>query len=400
MNIDHKWEAFLRNNASHTNPFLSNIQKPQGVAESRSISSEPTPPRILLSSDEFARRISPLNISTQTKSMFLNTAIDIGALFEYISIIPYVCPGEGIIKKQIILETFTFLEAQQLYEKWTTFQASSPVEVSIKVPAAFRLESPPDRYKYRFHISVGFYRKNFKKPSKCAFSHCIALTIRVWFLGKFNDTHIKIFNTGKIEIPGKFVPEYIEKLKETVSKLIWDALAIRIVQYTDEPVAFVNSNFGVPFVVDLEKFYQILTHTYNLNTNLDICKFHGIKCLFYYNKELPDHVQTGQIETGDHQLSNKKLKLLTAKYMPVHFICYKTGKCLIAGKCSETVLYVVYSFFVQLFIREYANIYEDDRIEEPETKPTNHKRSIKINVTRDYADMLAAKSLPVLEAPM
>lgn len=384
MNINQQWEDFLRTNASHTNPFLSNNQKP--IVPSVPPTPTPAEPaRSMISAEEFVRRITPLNISTQTKSMFLNTPIDINTLFEYISILPYIRPEEGIVKKQIILETFTLAEAQALHSKWVDIQANSPVDVSIKVPTALKLAAPPDPFKYRFHISVGFYRKNFKKPSKCAFSHCIALTIRLWFEDKFHDTHIKIFNTGKIEIPGKFVPAYIEKIKHTVTQLIWDALGLRITQYTNEPVAFVNSNFGVPFVLDLEKFYQILTHKYNLNTNLDVCKFHGIKCLFYYNKERPGDVQTGQIDEADHQLSNKKLKLLTDKYMPVHFICYKTGKCLIAGKCSETVLYIVYDFFVQLFVREYTQIFEDDRTDDPVVKPVNVKRPIKITVTREYA---------------
>lgn len=383
MNINHKWEDFLRNNANHTNPFLSNIQK-QPDSPIEPTAPLEVPARSIMSPDEFSSRVSLLNISTQTKSLFLNTPVDIISLFHYVQVIPYIVPKEGIIKKQIIMEAITWNEADELYKSMKQLQDTSPVDVNIKIPPAFLLESPPKQYKYKFHISVGFSRKNFKKPSKCAFSHCIALTIRIWFDNKYNDTHIKIFNTGKIEIPGKFVSEYIERIQQTVTRLLWDALQLRIVQYTDEPVAFVNSNFGVPFVVDLEKFYQILTHKYHLDATLDVCKFHGIKCLFYYNKGVPDGEQTGRVESTDSQLSNKKLKSMTSKYMQVHFICYKTGKCLIAGKCSETVLFVVYHFFVRLFVQEYVHIYEDDRADDPLIKPANVKRPVKITFTRDY----------------
>lgn len=389
MDINNKWLNYVHANSEYANPYLTNIsQTRESVISATENIMAVAPP---MDADALRARITPLHISTQTKSLYINTDIDIYELYESIQVNDYSAPIAGVIKKQIILEARTFTEATQLHTKLLQQQADSSIYMNIQTPAAFRSAHPPEKFGYKFHVSVGFARKNFKKQSAGAFSHCVALTMRIYYLQAFHDTHVKIFNTGKIEIPGKFTLDFIRIVKEQITLLLMEMLHINVHQYINEPVSFTNSNFGLPIRLNLEKLYQVLVHTYKLNTTLDLCKFHGVKSAFYYNTQRGETEQTGVIDESDAHLSAQKIKQLKHKYMLVYFICYNTGKCLITGKCSEIVLRCLYRFFVNLFVTHYAQ-FHDGIAEEERIEPiTKKKRPIKICMTSAYKDTMATR---------
>ena len=61
---------------------------------------------------------------------------------------------------------------------------------------------------------------------------------------------------------------------------------------------------------------------------------------------------------------------------------FRTGSVLIVGKCSEKILYTIYTFVKNLLETEYNNIYICDNTESIK-KPTNEKKRRKkiIHVT-------------------
>ena len=54
-------------------------------------------------------------------------------------------------------------------------------------------------------IDMGLCKKDlisFRKKKKGAFYNCFAIILRIMYKEKYKEVHVKIFNTGKLEIPG------------------------------------------------------------------------------------------------------------------------------------------------------------------------------------------------------
>jgi TATA-box binding protein (TBP) (component of TFIID and TFIIIB) len=169
--------------------------------------------------------------------------------------------------------------------------------------------------------------------------------------------HIKVFNTGKLEIPGI---QHDNSLKSVIDILI-HRLKIVIGDHIDcrkdkcETV-LINSNFNCGFYIDRDKLYNALKYKYRINSNYDSCSYPGIQCkFFYYVKggmcvEKKDaaclHVQNGQQPTT--HLND---------YIEISFMIFRTGSVLIVGKCEDYVLHDIYDFIKELFRVEFLNIY-------------------------------------------
>ena len=71
-----------------------------------------------------------------------------------------------------------------------------------------RIDNPTSRrnkFKDERKITVGMSRKdimNCRGKVKNAFYNCFALILRFLYKGEYHEIHAKIFNTGKMEIPG------------------------------------------------------------------------------------------------------------------------------------------------------------------------------------------------------
>ena len=69
------------------------------------------------------------------------------------------------------------------------------------------IQNPTGRIKFKDirKISVGISKKDiisYRIKKKSAFYNCFVLIIRLKVLDSFKEFHIKVFNTGKFEIPG------------------------------------------------------------------------------------------------------------------------------------------------------------------------------------------------------
>jgi hypothetical protein len=164
----------------------------------------------------------------------------------------------------------------------------------------------------------------------------------------FKEFHVKVFNTGKLEIPGvQSEPVFemiLNQVLETLQPYVEETLGYK--DNTNETV-LINSNFNCGFFINREAFYDILKFKYNIQSIYDPCSYPGIQCKFYYNPDVG--LQNGcQIsEENKHLYKNVK---------EVSFMIFRTGSVLIVGRCDENVLMIIYEFLKIILNNEYKNI--------------------------------------------
>jgi len=300
---------------------------------------------------------TPIYISTKTKIAYLTKPVDIYKLFWDVPVQHYYKRHEGVIKKQIKFQTTDPAVVAGIKEKLQQ-QPRCYEEHIIE-----HIDNPAGRipFKDQRKISVGLCKKdllggNHKK--KRAFFNCFVLILRING-GRCDDPeerapeddvlykemHVKVFNTGKLEIPGiqedKTLVQVLDLLVATLRPFLGDELS-----YLKDrcETALINSNFNCGFFIDRDKLFHLMKYKYRINTNYDSCSYPGIQCKFYYipNKE----EQTGQ----------QPVHLDDNNYYEVSFMIFRTGSILIVGKCNEDILNVIYRFIKKILETEFSGI--------------------------------------------
>jgi len=322
---------------------------------------------------------SPIYISTKTKITFLNSHIDIKKVFWDIPIMPYASQCSGIIKKQIKFSCTTKEELEEI-------DAHTQKEIDkndgfIETQIIEHIDNPDGRIKFKDHrkINIGLSKKdilNCRSKKKRAFFNCFVLIIRLEDENSpphariFKEMHIKVFNTGKLEIPGiqhdDSLQNVIDILIRTLKIIVGDHIDCK---KNNCETVLINSNFNCGFYIDRDKLYNILKYEYRINSNYDSCSYPGIQCKFFYyvgrkhNTDDDDddddshtknqnadkhqcHIQNGQQPTTD-----------LTDYIEISFMIFRTGSVLIVGKCEDYVLHDIYDFIKELFRVEFLNIY-------------------------------------------
>ena len=191
--------------------------------------------------------------------------------------------------------------------------------------------------------------------------------IREYYTGEYKED-IKIFNTGKLEIPGI---QYDELLTITLDKLVTvlQPLTNDSLSYNKNDIStvLINSNFSCGFFIDRFKLYEILKLKYNIIAAYDPCSYPGIQCKFYYNKyndfEVPIHLgyKMNYKDLPDTGLGNLELTFNKEDYdkswQEISFMIFRTGSVLIVGNCDSFVLHIIYEFLKKVLVKEYPNIY-------------------------------------------
>ena len=101
--------------------------------------------------------------------------------------------------------------------------------------------------------------------------------------------HVKVFNTGKLEIPciqeDATLTQVLRLLVEVLRPQLGDDL-----NYLPNrcETALINSNFNCGFYIDRDKLFHLLKFKYRMNCNYDSCSYPGIQSKFYY---IPDKSQ-------------------------------------------------------------------------------------------------------------
>lgn len=294
---------------------------------------------------------SKLHISTQTKIAYLNTEIDINHIFWNMPLIEFHHLTTGIIKKQMKLTTFTEGDTKK-YEGMIKEHYNGVLEmISMKTEPS---------YKCVQKASVGLSNKDvigFRySNNKRAFYNCVAIVMRVLNDGVYKEFHLKLFNTGKMEIPGIRESHNIYVALDEFMKILREFYP-DVKYMTTIRTILINSNFHTGFEIDRQKTVHMLKAKYNMIAMYDPCLYPGVQCKFYFNKQnsIQDGVcrckkQCGKRGSGDGENQCKEIS----------FMIFRTGSILIVGNCEEYQLREIYEVLKTLFHTEYIAIFSEE----------------------------------------
>jgi TATA-box binding protein (TBP) (component of TFIID and TFIIIB) len=279
---------------------------------------------------------SELYISTNTIISYLNQEFDITELFWKLTVIPYYTPMEGIIKKQIKLSCNSLNELNEL-------------DANIKLTGRYgyrttikHIENERGNIKYKntSKITIGMSKKDiisYRLKQKGAFYNCIVIILRIQIDDLFKEFHVKIFNTGKIEIPGiqkkEHLPFVINILLQQI-RLYYPDVSYNM---NNEETVLINSNFNCGYYINRDHLYNKLRYEKNISSVYDPCSYPGIQCKIYY--------------TEDGTIVNTPV----TKNI-VSFMIFRTGSILIVGKCTIDIIYKIYDYIVNLLQELYPYI--------------------------------------------
>ena len=294
-----------------------------------------------------------LYISTKSKIAYFTIPVDLGKVFWKLPIMRYDIHANGIVKKQMKFNSTSQEEVNKIENNMKNeFYVVNQIMTSIRNPSGKK-----DWFKDVRKISVGLSMKDvttYRDKKKCAFYNCFVIIIRIKIedesdnnYGKFREFHVKIFNTGKIEIPGIQTDYHL--------KTVMDHVLMYIQATIDEPISYIgkcdtvliNSNFNCGFYINRDLLFDTLKTKYNIQCIFDPCSYPGIQCKFYYDTNRS--VQDG---SRPDVLSTIKDPSLTT----VSFMIFRTGSILIVGMCDEDVLQVVFNFIKRVLKEEFTNI--------------------------------------------
>jgi hypothetical protein len=311
---------------------------------------------------------SEIYISTKSKMVCLNTELDLTHLFWELKVLPYSIPKEGIIKKEMKFKFKTQDQLDDLKKKLdsTPDYYQEHILSHIIQPVAGETNSF-QLVKDERKISIGMCKKDitsYKRKKKRAMANCLVLIIRLmdpatkfWY-----ESHVKMFKTGQIEIPGIKNTDNFETLLTHILNVLQPHFT-KTLEYTGLPrTVLINSNFNCNYYINREALHQLLKSKYNIQTIYDPCSYPGIQCKFYYNGDLG--IQTGSQISKEN---NNKYKNITR----VTFMVFRTGSVLIVGKCDEVILTHIYEFLKNLVMVEYKNICQ--KMKPPDTSSINKK---------------------------
>ena len=284
---------------------------------------------------------TPIYISTKSKIAYLNGPIDLN-VFWNIAIIPYATPSNGIIKKQIKSNTTTIEE----FERIQTMLKREPYYEEHIITS---INNPNGRIKFKDSrkITVGMSKKDimsYRGKKKSAFYNCFVIIMRICVDGIFKEFHVKVFNTGELDIPGIQSEETFELVLQTVIDTLQPFIDYKLEYNKLSENILINSNFNCGFFINRETLIKLLRNKYNIQSIYDPCSYPGIQSKFYYNHDLLD----GEEQSGVH--------LSDGTFSVVSFMIFRTGSVLIVGKCDEIVLNHIYTFLVKLLKTEYHEI--------------------------------------------
>lgn len=287
---------------------------------------------------------SDIYISTKSKIAYLTEPVDLKVFWD-IPIIPYATPSNGVIKKQIKINSKSQEELDEI-------QSRLQKELYFDEHVMSHIDNPSGRIKFKDirKITIGVSKKDimsYRSKKKQAFYNCFVMIIRLKVAEEFKEFHIKVFNTGKLEIPGVQNDAMFELVLTTIISILQPHSPTQLSYNKTSDTVLINSNFNCGFFIDREALYDILKYKYNIQAIYDPCSYPGIQCKFYYNKDIG-------IQTGKQITTENKVKF--TNIVEVSFMIFRTGSVLIVGMCEEDVLFEIYEFLKLLLVAEFESV--------------------------------------------
>jgi len=290
---------------------------------------------------------SDIYISTKSKIAYLEQPIELAVFWE-IPVIPYASPTNGVIKKQIKINSKTQEELEYIQEKLKK-------ELYYEEQVISHIDNPSGRIRFKDirKITVGISKKDimtYRSKKKQAFYNCFVMIIRLKVDDLFREFHIKVFNTGKLEIPGVQSDPMYELVLTQILQILQPYHSYKLVYKQKSDTVLINSNFNCGFYINREVLFDILRNKYNIQAIYDPCSYPGIQCKFYYNNDIG--IQTGSQINSENKDNYKNIT-------EVSFMVFRTGSVLIVGMCDENVLRDIYHFIKSLLREEFGAICQE-----------------------------------------
>ena len=310
MDVNDEWSRFIRDD------------KKNG---SETVKESVTKPVVTVSPE-----CSPIVISTKTKIIYLNQPIELFPLFWGLPMILYDTYQEGIIKKQI---KFNFTTKDQVKE---FDEQIAKVSCYKSVTILNQIDNPTGRVVFKDvrKVDIGLCKKDIlklKRNEKSAFYNCFVFIYRLHLEDKFKEVHIKLFNTGKIEIPGIQKEAHVEIIVKRIIDLLQPYSPAPLSEIKEkQEIILINSNFTCNYYINRDELYKILKKKYHIKCSYDPCSYPGIQCKYKLEKS------------------------------EVSFMIFRTGSVLIVGKCEDEQLFRIYEFLKNIFVTEFHAIYEEN----------------------------------------
>jgi len=324
-----------------------------------------------------APKSSAIYISTKTKIAYVNKKVDIYRAFWDVPVIHYYTRKEGVIKKQIKFQTTNPADVADINDKLSKQSRYYDQQIIEHI------DNPEGRivFKDQRKVSIGICKKdllNNNSKKKRAFFNCFVLILRI--NGGicndlsvkspcdnilFKEMHVKVFNTGKLEIPGIQDDRTLIQVLDLLVSILRPVLGEDLNYLKDRcETVLINSNFNCGFYINRDKLFHLMKYKYRINSNYDSCSYPGIQCKFYY---IPgESIQTGQ----------QPLHLQDQKYYEISFMIFRTGSILIVGKCNESILMYIYQFIkhileVEFHIIQMGLVINDNPVEKIKNDENN-----------------------------
>ena len=376
QDIDKEWENFISSN-NDDDDISSDGEEVNEILQQTA--EEFISANLSADMDSEAPKSTNIYISTKTKIAYLNTPIDLKLLFWQVPVIPYAKPCNGVVKKQMKFNTSTPEELKFIQDKLQH-------ETYFEEHVITHIDNPSGRIKFKDtrKLTIGISKKDllsYRCKKKSAFYNCFVLILRTKIADTFKEFHVKVFNTGKLEIPGvqseTAFDMILNQVIQTLQPYVEQTLGYK--ENTNETV-LINSNFNCGFFINREVLYEILKFKYNIQSIYDPCSYPGIQCKFYHN---PDVVlQNGcQISEENKHLYNDVKE--------VSFMIFRTGSVLIVGRCDENVLMIIYEFLKIILNNEYKNICQKVSKNGDENTPVVKDKKKKVrrkNITVEFVN--------------
>lgn len=394
-NLDMEWEQFLSDGIDREAPKCVKA----GESDSENMGDVPI--------------ASELYISTKSKIAYLNSDIDLKNMFWNIPIIPYNTHENGVIKKQI---KYIFDDENEVQRVEELLSKEAYVEQQIIT----RINNEMGRIKFKDirKLSVGISKKDilsYRSKKKSAFYNCFVLIVRLKIEGVFREFHVKIFNTGKMKLPGVRNDEIFGELLTFIKDLFQPFIEKPLGYDRKSDTVLINSNFNCGFYINQEVFYKILLCKYNIQCIYDPCSYPGIQCKFYYDytntsilyshvtdkpkysckshlrseetvkkvkrkKNVPGAPVDVELNKRNDELRREQ-EIVNNNIVVMSFMIFRTGTILIVGMCEENVIQNIYERIKQILTQEYHTIslsVIDDKLAKPVKIKKSRKRTIVI----------------------
>ena len=205
------------------------------------------------------------------------------------------------------------------------------------------------QYKDIRKVTIGISKKDivsYRVKQKGAFYNCFVLILRV-HIGLYKEFHVKIFNTGKIEIPGVQQVAHIPVIIETLLTVLRPMYPTICYNKSCEETVLINSNFNCGYFINRSALYELLISKYSISAVYDSCSYPGIQCKIYYE----DGVTTIPTQIA------------------ISFMIFRTGSILIVGKCTDKVIREIYAYLVNILFEEYNQVVDTNCVHSKKETP-------------------------------